>query len=345
MKTTFCFMPLPATAGSGGSATDWSSVFHPRHHMNIPVGLRRSLESELPDCFRPVTPASMELIWPLLQHETGRTTDFSYGGLLMWVEYFKYEYAIVNETLFIKGVVENDVGTTAFSLPVGKMPLAESVAMIRRWCDRHGIRAELSAVPEYAMEALRALNPKWEEELTDWGDYLYEAEPLATLSGKKMAKKRNHVNRFESLYPDWTFEPMDSSNACEAMAFMDIFDLEGDDTPMAVEERRLSRRMIEYVAGGDRRMTGALLKAGGEVCAFTIGDVKGDTLYVHVEKATRRVEGSYEAVNKAFAAYIMAMYPGVRYINREDDSGDEGLRRAKESYHPVEKLRKYNVVF
>lgn len=287
----------------------------------------------------------MPLIWNYLKREPGRTTDFSYGGLLMWVNYFKYEFAIVNDTLFIKGVLENHRDIPAFSLPIGKMTLPESVAMIRDYCNRHGILAELSAVPEYAVSELEKLGPSKIEELSDWADYLYDAETLATLRGKKMSKKRNHVNKFDSLYPGWSIEKITRENVREAMIFMDKFDLEGDSGQMAVDERKLTRELLAYVEKGDLIEKGAILKVGGEVAGFTLGDVKGDTLFVHVEKCTRQFEGSYEKINKEFAAMMMAQYPEIKYINREDDAGDPGLRFAKESYHPVEMLRKYNVRF
>ncbi|MBD5307190.1 MAG: DUF2156 domain-containing protein [Bacteroides sp.] len=295
--------------------------------------------------FRPVTRQDMPRIWSILHGEKGRTTDFSYGGLLMWVNYFNYEFAILKNTLFIRGLVENDRETPAFSLPVGELPLSESIPMIKDYCRRKGMKCELSAVPEYAMQELSLLSPSYTEELTDWADYLYDAEPLATLKGKKMSKKRNHVNRFNALYPEWTLEDMTPGNASEAMDFMDIFDLEGDNTRMAISERHLTRELIGHVMAGDNELKGALLKVGGQVAAFTIGDIKGDTLFVHVEKATRNIEGSYEKINQAFAARMMERYPQIRFINREDDAGDEGLRKAKESYHPVEKLKKYNVIF
>lgn len=298
---------------------------------------------ELP-VFRKITHRDMPEIWRYLRREKGRTTDFSYAGVLMWVDYFKYEYAIVNDTLFIKGVVENDTSKVAFSLPVGDMPLNESLGVIKAYCEANGLTPELSAVPEYAMSEIRKLNPTSEEELTDWADYLYEADKLATLSGKKMGKKRNHVNKFMTLYPDYTFEMMTPENAHEALEFMDVFDLEGDDTEMARTERELSRYLIRMVMEGDRNLLGGLLKVDGKVCAYTIGDIKGDTLFVHVEKATRHVEGSYEAINKMFAERIRTLYPVVEFINREDAAGDEGLKQAKESYHPVELLRKYNVI-
>ena len=293
--------------------------------------------------FRPITHADMEKIFEYLQMESGRTTDFSYAGVLMWVDYFKYEYSILDDTLFIKGVVENDTDTPAFSLPVGKMPLRRSLEKIRIYCRRHNLPAVLSAVPEYALEDLESAGITSINPLEDWGDYLYDAQMLSTLTGKKMSKKRNHVNKFESLYPESRLDPLDASNADKAIEFMDIIDEEGDKSAMAIEERRMTRRLLDLIKEGDIRLEGAILMVGDEIAAFTIGDVKHDTLFVHVEKASRAFEGSYEKINKEFAALMCARHPEIHFINREDDSGDEGLRKAKQSYHPVEILKKYNI--
>ena len=296
--------------------------------------------------FKKITHKDMPLIWEFLKDERGRTTDFSYAGLFMWVDLFKYEYTIYKDTLFIQGVVENDRSLPAYSLPIGSLSLKESIEILRNHCKKKGINLELSAVPEYAVNELQSLMPRAIEPLDDWSDYLYEAEMLATLKGKKMSKKRNHVNNFIMYNPEWSFESLDASNAEAALKFMDIYENEADETFMAKEESRLSREMIKMLSEGDSVMHGGVLYCNpGKICAITIGDVKRDTLYVHIEKATRAVNGSYEMINKEFASHILEMYPEVKFINREDDSGDEGLRKAKESYHPVELLRKYNVIF
>lgn len=293
--------------------------------------------------FKPITHKDMSKIMPYLQMEQGRTTDFSYAGILMWVDYFKYEYAISDDTLFIKGVVENDTSTPAFSLPIGKLPLSESLEKIRKYCRKNNIPAVLSAVPEYALAELEATGITSVNPLDDWGDYLYDAQMLSTLSGKKMGKKRNHVNKFDTLYPDSKIEPLTAVNVDKATEFMTLIDEEGDATPMAVEERRMTRKLLAQIKEGDPYLEGAILMVGNDVAAFTIGDIKNDTLFVHVEKACRRFDGSYEKINKEFARMMCEKHPEIVYINREDDSGDEGLRRAKESYHPIEILKKYNI--
>lgn len=331
-----------AAATAATTAID-RSAFRRAFRKNISRDVNMS-ETESQIEFRQIRHADMDMIWPYLMREEGRTTDFSYGGLLMWVDCFQYEYAIVNDTLLIKGVLENDLSKPAFSLPVGKMSIADSIGLIRRYCARHGLRPELSAVPEYAVDEIRNLGIVDIEELADWGDYLYDAHTLATLSGKKMGKKRNHVNKFDTLYPNHKLVPLTKSNAEIALNFMTEIDLEGDNDGMAAEEREMTRKMLQYIKEGDKKLTGAILQVGEEVAAFTIGDIKRDTLYVHVEKASRLYEGSYEKINKEFAAMIRNLYPGVNYINREDDSGDMGLRQAKLSYHPERILRKFNIL-
>lgn len=296
--------------------------------------------------FRKITPEDMPRIWNILKEEKGRTTDFSYGGLLMWVDYFHYEFAIVNDTLFIKGRVESDISKIAFSLPVGKLPLPLCVNVLKEYCKSHNLPLILSAVPEYAIGDITLLSPSKIEQLSDWGDYLYSAQTLATLSGKKMSKKRNHVNQFINKYQDYKFEKLTLENVDEIMDFMDIIDSEGDNSEMAIIERNLNRKMLNIIKSSDENLIGALLRDNtGKILAFTIGDIKGDTLFIHIEKASREVAGGFEMINKCFAEEMLRLHPEIEYINREDDSGDEGLRRAKESYHPLEILQKYNVVF
>lgn len=295
--------------------------------------------------FRRIDRAAMDEIMPYLQRESGRSCDFSYGGVLMWVDYYNYEYAIVNGTLLIKGLVEDDRSMTAFSLPLGDMPLEESVKLLREYCEEAGIRLRFSAIPENALEEFISLNPLRVEELTDMGDYIYDAEKLGTLSGKKMSKKRNHVNKFEAENPDASVEWIDASNLKEVLDFMDLVDGEADSDRQAASERELTRRVLENGVVNGSEMSGLVLRAGGKIVAFSVGDVKGDTLFVHIEKALREVNGSYEAINKYFVREMMNKYEGIKYVNREDDAGDIGLRMAKESYHPVEILKKYNVFF
>lgn len=295
--------------------------------------------------FHRITARDMPLVWHYLQREKGRTCDFSYGGVLMWVDMFDYEMAICHDTLFIKGRLENDLSLPAFSLPVGSLSLADSVSLLQRYSREQGMPLRFSAIPEYCIADFSDLRPRHIDPLDDWSDYLYDIRRLATLAGKKMAKKRNHVNQYISLYGADTYESLTPDALPDLCAFMDSLETMDPPSRQAAAERRLARKVLDLMNHHDMPMEGGLLRADGRVVAFTIGDVKGDTLFVHIEKALRDVPGSYEMINKCFAADMLARYPSLSFVNREDDAGDEGLRKAKLSYHPVDILKKYNVVF
>ncbi len=132
--------------------------------------------------------SAVATISPLLARSHSRTCDYTIAGMIMWAHYFNYEYAIVDNTLFVKGVEENDRTTPAFSIPIGEMPLSDAAALLKEYCMAENIPLVFSAVPEDRVEELRQLGECRIEELTDWADYLYNARDLATLSGNRYSK-------------------------------------------------------------------------------------------------------------------------------------------------------------
>ncbi len=264
----------------------------------------------------------------------------------MWIDYFGYQRAIVGgDTLFIKGLSEDFSRRPAFSLPVGRMPLAEAVETLREHCRATGDELFFSAVPEDRLDELKELGVEYIEELPDWADYVYRASDLATLSGKAYSKKRNHVNRFIADNPGYALEPISAANLPELIAFFSALDIESAkaDPVMAEYEREQCLDVLRNF--GSYPFEGAILRDGtGAIVAFTAGEISGDTLVLHIEKMRHDVSGAGEAINKLFAERMLSLHPAIEYINREDDSGDPGLRFAKESYHPAFKLRKYNVM-
>ena len=260
----------------------------------------------------------------------------------MWVDYFGYEYAICHDTLFIRGGEEDHLQNTAFAVPVGTLDLKESIPLLGAYCRQHGQALILSAVPEPAAQTIAELYGCPVTELPDWGDYLYRASDLATLVGHRFNKKRNRVNKFKSTYPDFQYEPVTAQNLPELKAFFDRYmqAYHKDSELFAYEESKVAQVLREY----DRLpFEGGLLRVGGEIAAFSVGEVVNDTLIVHIEKARKDIVGAYEAINYFYSAQMAEAHPEVQYINREDDAGDPGLREAKLSYNPETILKKYNI--
>lgn len=292
--------------------------------------------------FKPITPESMSLINSILQISTSRTCDYTIGGIYMWIDKFGYEYCVLDDTLFMKGVSENDPTVTAFSMPVGAMPLEKAVGLVLDYCREKGLQAVFSAVPEDRIDYLAALTGGDVEELEDWADYLYDAHELAALTGKKFNKKRNHVNRFLAENPHYEFETLRVDLLPEVLLFhTGLHSADAEDELTDYERNQCTRVLNHFLI---YPFEGAVLRdETGEICAFTCGEVIGDTLYVHIEKMNHAIAGAGETINKLFAEYMTMRHPSVRFINREEDCGDPGLRHAKESYNPVMRLKKYNL--
>lgn len=295
--------------------------------------------------FSPLTLATMPLVAPYLRRAPWRTCDYSVGGIYMWVDYFNYEYCIYRNTLFIRGLDEQDRRRPAFAVPVGDLPLREAVDLLREYCAAHACRLLFSAVPREAVQPLLEAGATEVRLLECWGDYLYEARALATLEGKAYNKKRNHVNRFVQDNPGWRLEELNDDNLGETAAFLAALPtVEKADEAEAQFERDQCGRVLDYY--GCFGFEGAVLRGGnGRIVAFTCAEVIGDTAIIHIEKMDHAVAGAGESINRFFAERLLELHPGLRYLNREDDAGDPGLRRAKESYHPLEVLPKYNVAF
>ena len=294
--------------------------------------------------FKRIEPSDMSEIWNYLLQESGRTCDFSYGGVLMWVDLYKYDYCIYDDTLFLKGILDRESELPVFSLPIGKLSLKESVALLQNYCKENNIQLRFSCIPEYAIEEFNSIGIGYIKlkEQENLGDYLYDANELATLSGKRFSKKRNHVNQFINNY-NYVYERINADNFHHVKEFVINHCLKYSGESSAKIECGLSLNFLENLCK-DNPLIGGLLKVDNQIVAFTIADIKGDTLYIHVEKADRNIKGAYEAINKIFAEDIVSQHKEIKYINREDDAGDEGLRKAKMSYNPVDILKKYDII-
>lgn len=295
--------------------------------------------------FNPFTRDEIPEISRMLSAGYSRTCDFTIGGIYLWEGYFMYSRAITGDTLFIKGVAEDNLSVPAFSLPVGAMPLSDSLPLLKAWCREAGVAPLLSAVPADRINEIRAVaDIESVTELPDWADYLYEIEPMTTFEGKKMVKKRNHVHRFAADHPDAVFEPLTPDNIPDALDFLERHSVLSPEKSVTADYDLIQtadtlRHLDDYP------FYGALLRVPDiGVVAFTVGEVLGDTLYVHIEKMDHEVNGSGETISSRFCGMMRGLYPGLLYVNREDSSGDPGLARAKEAYRPVALLHKYNVL-
>ena len=178
----------------------------------------------------------------------------------------------------------------------------------------------------------------------DNADYVYLAEKLITLSGRKLHSKKNHLNAFHKLYPQAEYLPITQEliPACrkELESWYKLRAAELDEDPFIGYERAAIHEIFDnYEAFA---LKGGVIRIDGRVVAFTFGEqLNSDTAVIHVEKADPNVRGAYPAINQGFVEHA---WSDMTYINREEDMGLPGLRKAKESYKPVKMIEKFNAV-
>ena len=289
--------------------------------------------------FRPICLEDRAWIEPVMQAAAGHGSEFSFVNLYLWGD---QRVASVDGTPVF---LSNFSGSLTYPWPVGCRDLPGTLELLRQDARERGIPLRLFGLLPEERDRLEALCPGRFRfhSVRDSADYVYETEQLAQLHGKKLQAKRNHCNRFEAAYPDYRVLPLTADQLPRCRAFTDewyrLHFLENDPADYALEQRAIGLAFDHFDALG---MTGLVLEVEGEVVAFAMGNpIRPDMFDVNFEKARADMNGPYPMINREFARRIAQEQPQYRFLNREDDMGLAGLRRAKESYIPdllLEKL-------
>jgi hypothetical protein len=288
--------------------------------------------------FKDVTVSDKETILRYTLSSPYRNCDFSFSNLCSWRFMYNTQFAEAEGFLLMKFWSTNEL---FYMIPVGSGDLRAAVELLIRDAALEKKPLHLLGLSQESCTLLDSLMPHTFHFASDrdYADYLYLRSDLATLGGKKFQAKRNHVNKFRRTYnyqylplsADLKQECLDLEAAWCIVNNCDQFEGTGN------ERRALVYALHNFDALG---LTGGILHADGKIVAFTFGmPINGDTFGVHVEKADTLVDGAYAMINYEFANHIPEQY---RYINREEDLGIEGLRKAKLSYQPTLILEKFS---
>lgn len=265
---------------------------------------------------------------------------YTFGNNYVWRKVYNIQICRYKDFYMLRNTDHTD-GQPRFFFPAGRGDLHEAIAVLREYCAGLGVPLMMTANKQ-STEWLIANYPEvCAEGDRDGFDYVYNSADLAELKGKKYHSKRNHLNRFYEN--DWSFEPITAANIPDCVSVLDQWLAANSTEPDAdkqTEAAVVRESLDNFAALG---YTGGLLRVSGEPQAFTFGEKSSeDTFVVHAEKALLNYQGAYTAVNCEFAKTIAGQY---RYINREEDAGSPGLRKAKLSYHPAFMEEKYFVTF
>ena len=277
--------------------------------------------------------------------------DYNFTYQYLWKNTFKSKVARSGDLV----LVQYNMGFgRSYLMPVGKADDWQIADLISSLLKEEKKVVFYGVLPSQLEFLERHFGGKFTAELFRMGaDYIYDAESLKTLRGKKYQSKRNFANGFRKNY-NWTFEPITEENVPECLEMNDEWCRRGGcngdfwkSNEFCATRVALNNLKALGLDGGLLRLfpseQNPEIPEGGKVVAFSIAEkANSNTLIVHIEKALTEYRGAYQAMSQEFLNHIAQKFE-FTLVNREDDSGDENLRKAKLEYHPVEIKEKYLV--
>lgn len=278
-----------------------------------------------------------EFINKIIRTSPHKGCVYSFALALAWRDYYLTRICRRGDALlFLSG----EPGEEYYLFPVGSFDIAELMKLMHEDSQQRGFPLRIvCAEPWQAQMVMQALPGRYEytPDRDDF-DYIYSVDTLANLAGRKYHGKRNHIAKFTRAHPDWRYETLTQSNIAECRAAAQKWYIGKSDHSLLCEQEAIGF-MLDNFAYLEQK--GGMIRADGEIVAFCIGEAINDDIFVvHFEKALPGYEEAYSVINREFAANGLK---GFKYVNREEDMGLEGLRRAKLSYYPELLLEKFTI--
>lgn len=289
-----------------------------------------------------ITLADREWMNPLITAENGLATDNCFGTYYLWGDAFGLQVSSCGGRLAAYCGRGEEL---RFFYPHGRGPIKPVLCEMERIAREQGAVLTINGVTQTQKAELEQAMPGYFtfQEKRDRADYIYSAEKLASLSGKKLHSKKNHCNRFERDYPDWHSEILGAEQVSDCLALLSDWEEERREAADEMQDAEQTAVKTAFRHYQELKMEGIALYAGERLVGFSFGEMLGENGFdVHFEKAYAHINGAYAMVNRQMARMLLERHPGLAYINREEDMGHENLRKAKESYKPAFLIEKYS---
>ena len=281
--------------------------------------------------FRPITAADAPLLRSYTMESKCMNCDMNVANLCSWQFLYHTEYAVVEGFLVLRFVAD---GHVTYMKPIGKGDLRPVLELLMADARSLGDTLRMACVCPCAQGLMEESMPGafTYSVNRDRADYLYLREKLVTLSGKKLQPKRNHISKFKRAYPNYEYRPLTADLVPDCIRLGEEWCRTNDSCMQRAMQAE--QRMIDYALHHmeELHIVGGTLWVEGRMVAFTFGArINSEAFDVCVEKADTAYEGAYAMINNEF---VSRLPEDIVYINREEDLGLEGLRKAKLSYQP-----------
>lgn len=287
--------------------------------------------------FHEITMQDKKWIDKKLAEDDRNACEYTFANNFIWRKVYQVEVAELYDCLLIRFLEQ---GEHCYSYPVGAGDKKAAIMQLLFLCQSENRPLVMSPLSEEDKKQLTEWFPGQfliEKDRAGY-DYIYSKEKLATLAGKKLHGKRNHIARFKDG-GEWSYEPLTEENLeeCRGMTYTWIRMRSEKWNEEMEEEIEVLHEAFDHMQ--ELELVGGIIRREGEIIAFSIGERQNsDTFVVHFEKAYPDMQGAYPMINQQF---VLHACEGYEYVNREDDTGDPGLRKAKLSYYPDILLKKY----
>lgn len=280
---------------------------------------------------RPIGISDKPLLDRLCDEMQPRISELSFAGLYLFRKSHAYRLSLLADSVVVQGAGYD--GSEYFLPPLGGDTAAALKVMFADGRTLYG--PETGAAAGFFSADAAVITP-----LRDSFDYLYLREDLALLPGSRFHKKKNRINYFTSRH-DYSVDIYSDGYLSQCLELLKVWTKghHGEASGPLLQETDAAAEALH--CAGQLGLEGVVIRVNGRVAAFALGErLNRDTSVCHFEKADPFVEGLFQLVNREFARLL---FQDCRFINREQDLGDAGLRSAKLSYHPVELVNKYLV--
>lgn len=286
--------------------------------------------------------ADREWMVECLSHALSLNCEYTFGNIYVWRTAYVTRVCHYKDFLLIRYGRGNDVG---YSPPIGTGDYKDACLQIFEDAKACGVKPRFLGVTDIYRNLFELHFPgMFSYEYNEgYNDYIYDINKMASLSGKKYHGKRNHIAFFKKTYPDWKFETISKDNINECIELHTNWieeKSEDDEADYSFEFEAVLSAFENYDA---LCFTGGLIRAEGKVIAYTMGERHSKACFVtHFEKAPAEIRGAFPTINQEFTKKCLMSY---EFVNREEDLGIPGLRKAKQSYHPEIFLEKCVAVY
>lgn len=293
--------------------------------------------------FKPVTIKDIDSIMPFLKKYGSSSCQHSFVSMLGLYDKYGDEFCFIGDVLFIHRSGRDHDGYRVYLAPMGNISdYTDSVSAILSDAHERGLKVSFETVCTEFADALKKISSDFDIVYDrDYSEYIYSVESMSVLPGRDLAAKRNRIRAFYSEYEGHIqIENLTAKNIDEVKAFQTEW--------LADRKQSLKDPMLDtentaidlYLDNFERfGFSGIVVRVFGRIVGYAAGfPLSDDTMDEVIEKGARNITGIYQLLCNEFAVICCKDY---RFINREEDIGLAGLRRAKESYKPVRLIDKY----